>query len=109
MRPVRATIDNRRSHAPAGLGDNDRVAATDGVRGEGHTGYVRENHFLNDHRHVNASVFYALGMAIGEGRFGPERGPAFFDHPNEAIWRDVVVGIVLSCKAGIGQIFSSRR
>ena len=68
--------DQGLAEAEAGLHARDLSVRRHGVGREENAGRLREDHLLDDHRHLGQPVVEAVLQPVGHGPLGEQRGPA---------------------------------
>ena len=82
----------------------------DGIRGEEHTGALRVDHALHDHREPKAFRRDVVALAVGNGAVVPERRPAPPDGVEDRVLtRDTEHRVLLAGEARIGQVLGRCR
>jgi hypothetical protein len=107
-------VDRARDHglAQAGAGVDDRLAAAagHGVRREQDARHLGLDHLLDHHGQAHGAVVDAVGGAVHDGAFGPQRRPApAHGVQHRLLAHDVEVGVLLAGEAGVGQVLGSGR
>ena len=106
---VHQARDQGLAETEAGLDGDDLAVGGDRVGREDDPGRLREDHLLDDHRHLRLPVVEAAPQPVGHRPLGEQRGPAPAD-VREDLGRadDVQVGVLLSGEGGRRQVLRRR-